>query len=58
MDDAVHKTPYKEKTHGQNQLKNLVLVYFKVIYSTVDKKKYIILIQYPLRTSENTLCVA
>ena len=28
-DDAVHKRPHKMKIHWQNQLKSLVLVYFK-----------------------------
>ena len=38
-DDDAHKIPHKLKTHCQNQLTSLILVYFKVFYRTKYKKK-------------------
>ena len=46
-DDAVHKIPHKLKTHWQNQLKILVLVWFKVLYGIRHKKIDVILVQCP-----------
>ena len=37
-DDVVHKMSHKMKTHWQNQLKSLLLVYFKVLYRIRNKK--------------------
>ena len=48
-DDAGHKIPYKMKTHQQNQLKLLVLVYFIVVYRTRPKKVNGILVQCPFK---------
>ena len=46
-DDAVHKIPHKMKTHWQNKLKFLVLVWFTILYRTRYKKIDVRLVQCP-----------
>ena len=46
-DDAVHKIPYKMKTHWQNQLKISVLFGYKILYRIRYKKINVILVQCP-----------
>ena len=41
-DDAVHKIHHKMKTHWQNQLKILVLFSFKILYTIMFIKKYML----------------
>ena len=48
--DAVHKIPLKMKTHWQNQLKILVLVYLKILNRIRYKKTDVILVQCPFNT--------
>ena len=48
-DDAVHKIPYKMKTHWHNKLKFSVLVRFTILYRTRYKKINVRLVQCPFK---------
>ena len=48
-DDAVHKLPHNMKTHWQNKLKFLVLVWFTILYRTSYKKIDVRLVQCPFK---------
>ena len=54
-DDDVHKIPHKMKTHWQNQLKSVVLVYHIVPYRIRHKKIDALLVPCPFKGAQSDL---
>ena len=51
-DDDVHKIPHKMKTHWQNHLKKLALLFFLIIPNRIRYKKIaVILVQCPFNSN-------